>query len=211
MDFFFRCPTSLCNQPVIKSIDSSGILLKPFLDRSLGCRNLYTLADRNEYGLLTYFEGFDKPEKPYAKRINIISVLLRCLLDIAQQFEDISQAERYPSNDNITGELIEYINNELFNKISVLSVSQHFFLSESQINRIFKKATGSTIWDYIRTKRLLAAREKILAGQSATEAAASCGFQDYSAFYRAYVARFHIAPSNTHQPNLSIEPREMIE
>lgn len=60
------------------------------------------------------------------------------------------------------------------------------------------------MWEYILIKRLFAARERILAGESVYTAAANCGFQDYSAFYRAYVARFQVSPSKTIQQNAPI-------
>ena len=43
-------------------------------------------------------------------------------------------------------------------------------------------------------KRLTAAREKIRSGEAAQYAAESCGFGDYSTFYRAYVKYFGRSP-----------------
>lgn len=189
---------------LIRDIDSSGLLLKPFWDRSLGCSNLYSFQGRSASGLLPCFEDFDLPSSPEEKRLNIIAVLLRCMLWISHQFETISQAEKYPLADGVASELINYINQELFSKISLATIGQRFFLSKSQINRIFRKATGSSVWEYILIKRLFAARERILAGESVYTAAANCGFQDYSAFYRAYVARFQVSPSKAIQQNAPI-------
>lgn len=189
------------NPSIIENIDSSGVLLKPFLDRSLGQKNLYPPCDQHGVRFVSCFDGFDLPDTPPARRINIIHVLLGAMIGISRQFEGISHEEKYPDIDDLSGQLINYINQELFSKISVSTISQHFFLSESQVNRIFKKATGSSIWEYIRIKRLLAAREKILAGESAASVAASCGYQDYSSFYRAYTDRFKVSPSKTDMQN----------
>lgn len=133
---------------LIRDIDSSGLLLKPFWDRSLGCSNLYSFQGRSASGLLPCFEDFDLPSSPEEKRLNIIAVLLRCMLWISHQFETISQAEKYPLADGVASELINYINQELFSKISLATIGQRFFLSKSQINRIFRKATGSSVWEY---------------------------------------------------------------
>ncbi|MFR7743955.1 MAG: hypothetical protein ACLU3I_12215 [Acutalibacteraceae bacterium] len=81
------------------------------------------------------------------------------MLWISHQFETISQAEKYPLADGVASELINYINQELFSKISLATIGQRFFLSKSQINRIFRKATGSSVWEYILIKRLFAARD----------------------------------------------------
>jgi len=188
------------DRSLIDDIDSSGLLLKPFFDRSLGQKNLYSPCDCDGTGFANCFDGFDTPVTPDEKRLNIVSTLLCTLIRISRQFESISHKEKYPDIDDISGQLIRYINDELFNDISVSSISRHFFLSETQLYRIFKKATGSSVWEYIRIKRLLAAREKILSGESAGIAASSCGFQDYSSFYRAYTDRFKMSPSKTTQP-----------
>lgn len=55
---------------LIRDIDSSGLLLKPFWDRSLGCSNLYSFQGRSASGLLPCFEDFDLPSSPEEKRLN---------------------------------------------------------------------------------------------------------------------------------------------
>ena len=66
--------------------------------------------------------------------------------------------------------------------------------SVSQLNRVFKSATGFSVWEYITGKRLASARNLIRAGVPATHAFTSCGFNDYSSFYRLYVKKFGVPP-----------------
>ena len=44
------------------------------------------------------------------------------------------------------------------------------------------------------TRIAISLAERIASGQSASDAAADCGFCDYSAFYRAYRAHFGHSP-----------------
>lgn len=90
--------------------------------------------------------------------------------------------------------MVMYVNEHLFNELSVPMLAEHFYLSTSQFSRVFRKATGAAPWEYITRKRLIAAREKIQNGSSAHSASEQCGFSDYSAFYRAYVKHFGCAP-----------------
>lgn len=182
---------------LIETIDPQKHLLKPFKDRSLGQLNQYPLAGYPKDLFVPFFEHFDDYSTKEMCRLNIISTLLRVLISVSVQFESLSPAEKYTHDTSIAGQLISAINQNLFSNISLSSISQQFYISESQVNRIFKRATGASVWKYIRAKRLLAAREMILAGTPATVAAENCGFQDYSTFYRAYVAHFHILPSET--------------
>ena len=78
--------------------------------------------------------------------------------------------------------------------LSLDELSNFFFLSKSQLCRLFKKATGTTLWHYITVKRLAKAQELISGGAHPTHIYTHCGFNDYSTFYRAYVKTYGIAP-----------------
>jgi len=102
-----------------------------------------------------------------------------------------------PKNDSITDkaqQIIEYINQNIQNELSLDTLCEKFYLSKAHLNRIFKKATGTTVWDYITVKRLFFARRQISHGTNPTDAYISSGFHDYTTFYRAYKKQFNEAP-----------------
>ena len=80
--------------------------------------------------------------------------------------------------------------------MSLPAIGDSLHRSVSQICRVFRRATGTSLWEYVVIKRLLAARELLRHGDSAVNAAFACGFSDYSSFYRAYVRRFGCAPGS---------------
>ena len=90
--------------------------------------------------------------------------------------------------------LVAYINGNLAGDLSLDALSDRFYLSKSQLGRLFKQATGSSIWEYVLIKRLLNARQRIRDGEPAGEVCQSSGFRDYSAFFRAYKKRFGLSP-----------------
>ena len=53
--------------------------------------------------------------------------------------------------------------------------------------------TGTTVWDYILTKRLIAAKDMLMNGYRPNIVSEKCGWEDYSAFYRAYKLHFGVA------------------
>lgn len=99
------------------------------------------------------------------------------------------------NKDDKTVALIEYINDHLTEQISIDLLAERFYLSKYYMMRMFHAGTGYTIHSYLTEKRLHAAREMIRSGMNASEACYSCGYQDYSAFARAYKKRFGIPPS----------------
>lgn len=99
--------------------------------------------------------------------------------------------EKNPITDVIT-----YINENLTDPLSLEVLCREFYMSKAQLNRKFKKSTGSTVWEYIMTKRLFLAREYLQDGESPTVVCAKTGFNDYCSFYRAYKAKFGTSPKD---------------
>lgn len=85
---------------------------------------------------------------------------------------------------------IRYINTHFTEEITLDSICGNFFVSKYHLCRMFKRATGLTIQQYIKQKRLTMARERVEEGYSLTEAALGAGFRDYSSFWRAYTKHY---------------------
>ncbi len=172
---------------LLQQIDPNGILLRPFFDRPAGKRNLYRALPPPFNTLLQCLTapGADR-------RVQILTHLLPLLCEIAQSHgADDGEYER----ETVDYKIIRYINEHLFDPLCPDDICRRFFISKAQLYRLFKNAVGTTVWDYITVKRLVAARRLIRAGSTAAEAAARCGFNDYSAFYRAYKKKYAHAPS----------------
>lgn len=172
---------------VLSGIDPDGLLLRIFADKPLGKQNHYA-SDR----LPTFFSGFDTAGSRAQLRLHMLLILANVLNEISTLAGSVSSADE---SESAPQQILQYVNLHLFEDISLSSVSRAFFLSASQLSRIFRQATGSSVGEYIRVKRLLAARERIITGNSPADACTACGFQDYSTFFRAYKAKFGHAPS----------------
>ncbi len=173
---------------VLESADPDGVLLRPFLERPLGRGNRFRSA-----GFKSIFENFDNDIIPELRRLMVLTTLQTALLEICEAA--LSAGTTPYDSAGIAAAILKYVNDRLFSDLSVAALSREFYLSPSQLSRVFRKATGSSVWQYIRAKRLLAARERIASGATASAACAACGFRDYSAFYRAYLDRFKEPPS----------------
>lgn len=92
-------------------------------------------------------------------------------------------------------ELVQYINSHLAEELTVETLSGKFYISKYHMMRKFKEETGYSLHQYILEKRILAAREQILAGTPATTACLECGFKDYSTFTRAFKSKLQMLPS----------------
>ena len=91
---------------------------------------------------------------------------------------------------------LSIINENLAGDLSVDALAERLFLSRYHFMRLFKSQTGSTVHAYVRQKRLLCAARLIREGVPVQQAAAECGFNDYSVFHRAFRESFGFRPGN---------------
>ena len=96
--------------------------------------------------------------------------------------------------------IIAYLNSHFTEPITLDDLAERFFISKHHLNRSFRKATGTTVRDYLISKRVTYVQQLLINGVPATQASTLAGFGDYTAFYRAYVKRFGHAPSQDRNP-----------
>lgn len=97
----------------------------------------------------------------------------------------------------ITGKVLALINEDIAADLSVAGLATVLHISVSQLSHVFKKDLHISVHKYILEKRLILANKKIRSGISATQAAAECGFHDYSGFYRQYRKMFGFSPADS--------------
>lgn len=175
---------------LLKSLDPDGKLLRPFYDHPLGQQNRYSIeADPNRL-LQTAFSNFTFKDISDV-RMNLIGRLI-LMLTVMDSMHD--RTETHAPVEGLAGQILAYVNEHLFEGISMQSIADAFYRSPSQIGRIFQQATGNSLWKYVTIKRLMSARELIQRGEPAAVAATACGFSEYSSFYRAYKSHFGHSP-----------------
>ena len=129
------------------------------------------------------------------RRIACISILSRLMIDISKLCAE-SQAPVYESDTSErVASVIEYINKNLTDDLSLDMIASEFFVSKYYLSRIFKESTGSSIGDFIIKKRLVLARRLIVGGSTPGNACIQSGFADYSSFYKSYRKHFGLPPS----------------
>lgn len=178
------------NAELFAAIDPDGKLLTPFNSRKIGTFNRYRAKDFKSNAYTAFIKNIitDSPDR----RVQTITNLLPLLNEISLAFGSASDAEVTKSLDN---RIVSYINRHIAEDITLDDICDRFYISKAQLCRIFKKATASTVGEYITVKRLVNARQLILSGTSPTKAYLQCGFRDYSVFYRAYKKQYGEPPS----------------
>lgn len=96
----------------------------------------------------------------------------------------------------ITYDAINYIHVHIAENLSIESISENLHVSASHLMHVFKQDLHISIYKYIMEKKLVLARGKIKEGILPMQAAAQCGFNEYSGFYKMYKKMFGCSPSD---------------
>ena len=176
--------TTCINKLMKLNKKSSDLLQKRIKDYQRRIEYNYTVIAKVN-NIEEYLEAKINPKR----RLYLTILITELSLSASHNF-DYREA-----NDSIT-DIIHYINDHLTQPLNIHTLCKKFFISKQHLYRKFENATGSTVWRYIVTKRLLLARELIVNGVAANEACVKSGFNDYSTFYKSYRAQFGHSPKD---------------
>jgi len=111
-----------------------------------------------------------------------------------------------PVIDESIKEIIRYINGNLSRDLSYTLLSEKFFISPKSLYRKFKNETGLSLSKYIKSRRIIKAKDILTQGGTANEAAEAVGYTDYSVFYRSFISETGISPCEfAHKKSLYIK------
>lgn len=98
--------------------------------------------------------------------------------------------------DSTVYNILGYINEHYSEDLSLDYLANKFFISKYHLSREFQRLVGTSVHRYIIQKRLVMAKQMLSEGRPSSEVYQQCGFGDYSNFYRAFKAEYHISPKD---------------
>ena len=152
------------------------------------------MTDKMLYALrtvATHYEGYNREPS-----LDISSQLLQLIYGISK-LEANQNAQHLPTKqDSRLAYAKQYINDNIFRKISCSDVAAHCYLSPRQCSRIFQKYEGVTLKEYIDRERLLLA-ETLLTGGNMTiqEISERLGFCNEYYFHTFFKKLSGVTPS----------------
>ena len=167
-------------------------------DRSYNLIRLHPSLQEKLKELLMDLESAARSED-FAKDILTQALFLQFMVYLNRIFLEkqyIFDRKSY-SFDSQIAEILQYINHNLQDDLSVDELASRYYISKYHLMRKFKEETGYTLHNYIVSKRLLMARNLISEGMPVVKAAHESGFTEYSTFSRAYRRQFGQTPSES--------------
>ena len=162
------------------------------LDREPGAKNKIPSEFVQQSGILDAINRyFEYADDEICARDAIQSATL---VEILHAINNVNSLYDENAENNIIREMISYINKNYIRKINLSELEDKFFLSKYHLCKIFKKATGYTIINYINNKRITETRKLCKEGMNITNACIEAGFSGYSSFYKAYQKEYGTPP-----------------
>lgn len=170
--------------------DQAQDFLKPFYDRKKGIDNRLVLSEQELEEISHILDRLMGNKESSLDRRILILRFFRILMECAPVGE-AEMLERLPGD--VTAAL-EYMDGHLAEDMNVCTLAEHCNVSVNSLERHFKDSLGVTPFEMLRKRRLLASRMCLRSGSSVAEAAAECGFPDYSNYIQLFRRQFGITP-----------------
>ncbi len=186
--------TLLFSPRILDGTDGAAELLTPYRDRPLGVGNRFVPGSFSSSFVRACMENMISPSGTgEEKRLAILSNLPAALLELRRAFR--GRGTDPQEMGGLVGEIARFINAHLSEDWDLSRLELRLHHNRDYLNRKFRAAMGSSIWEYTIHKRISVARERIREGMPPEKAFDVSGFQDYSTFYRRYKAVAGRSPS----------------
>lgn len=130
----------------------------------------------------------------FASNVMRESLFLQIMIMLNRAVINKTMPAQYDADRQIES-IIAYINQHLFEDLSINLLAEKFYISRYYLMHKFKSLTGKTIYAYIQTKRLLHSAQRIAAGIPPKQACFESGYRDYSVFFKAFKKEFGVSPT----------------
>ncbi len=123
----------------------------------------------------------------------IINIYRNCKPE--QQNVEVVSTIRKKTEEIIYNKAVEYVQNNIFNKIMISDVCGYVSISHTQLNRVFNRIYGNSIGEYIVSKKLEKAKDLICkSGMNITQISEELSFSSVHYFSRLFKKRYNISP-----------------
>ncbi len=133
--------------------------------------------------------------KTKSSRAIILTAVLQLICEIYFIHNQKNTPELLETDSNFS-KLYKYIDDHLYEKITLKSVAEGTFLSPRNITYIMRKIANKTFHEFVTDRRLESAEAMIRQGTlNMREVASNSGFESYATFYRAFKNKFDSSPN----------------
>lgn len=135
--------------------------------------------------------------KGYGTDLLISAYIVELLVALAQFHlfsQPIDTFSSAPMTKPIVKNTLNYINEHIYESISVQEIANALFVSRSYLSKVFSEEMNIPLHQFISKKKLFLAKQDLVAGTSLKDVVTKYNFGDYSSFFRAFKQEFGQSP-----------------
>lgn len=133
-------------------------------------------------------------QREYGWQAVLCGNTIQLLVMLERALKDRGNASFGAEKPELLDKVMNYMEANLGEKITLEDVAKRFWVSESTISQTFRKKMDVSFHHFLTQRRLIAAKSMILDGVSMDEVSERVGFAEYSTFYRAFKQEYGISP-----------------
>lgn len=182
----------------IEGMSSGGIKLSNCFDTTAPGHAHLIRPGASERSALTARMGELVSEfysREYGSDLSAYGIFLQLMVQMNRMaLRTQDQQEETQQLSPLVQKVLSFISENLGQPMTLESIAAQFFVSKYYLSHSFSREVGVSVYRYILMRRLLMARQLLTAGESAGQVCRSCGFSDYTSFYRAFKSEYGISP-----------------
>lgn len=141
----------------------------------------------------------EETQKQFAWQSAVLGNTLQVVAHLHRASLSQTVRELRAEEPDLLDNIVAYIDIHYPEKIVMGDLAKQFFISERTIGSLFRQRLGTTFYQFLTQRRLIAAKTLIREGLPLEAVAEKAGFSDYSSFFRAFKQEFGISPRNFKQ------------
>jgi len=99
------------------------------------------------------------------------------------------------STQKSINEMIAYIQEHIYDNLTVTDLAKHFFLHPDYLSRLFKKHAHTSVSHYITLQKIATAQSLLREGYTVTQVQETLGYSSYAYFFKTFQKNAGISPS----------------
>ncbi len=121
-------------------------------------------------------------------------LLLQFMIEVNRLVQKSNSHEPRQEEPDLVSQVLAYISTHFQENLTLEQLASEFFVSKYYLSHEFTNRVGISIYRYVIFRRLMLAKELMEAGNAPGAVCQTCGFGDYTNFYRAFKSEYGISP-----------------
>lgn len=201
-DLIFYAPMQFHTQSTFEKISSSYLTINfkmNFNHADLLCNKIFSLK-RNSYFIVTKLIEELSNDNLYSNDLSLCylkELIIQMLRLNNSHFHSKPTTHMQQTYENeLLNDILLYIDNNIYEKISVSTLCEHFCISTSMLHSLFRKNMNNTAKNYINELKLSKSKELIRnSTHTLSEISEMLGFSSIHYFSKKFKSYFNISPT----------------